>query len=401
MNAVARVRYIRRRVPRWVIGVAVTLATLILADCLAGWLLIRDNRFRGLPVPPYSLTFNDAQRRHLADMDEHWDPYTRFDPELGWSIRPLGVSADGRFRANAAGLRADREYAPLPPEGKIRIAAFGDSFTHGATTNSQTWCAQLEALDQRLEVMNFGVNGYGPDQAWLRYETGGGAAARPRIVLIGLMVENILRSVSVYRPAYYHETNSAVVKPRCRVGEDGSLEWVRLTERDPRELKRDVETGAILERLRRTDYWVRRLPRAYERSALYWSSTMRMLDSVRENSGRDPCEYYLDAQSEPYRVSRAILERFNEDALRNGADRVVVLFFPDEAALYGISAGQARCWSGFLRDLSGEGVETLDLTDMLLEAFRAIGPRALFADNHYSARGNAIVAEAVHRRLFP
>ncbi|MCC7291300.1 MAG: hypothetical protein IT449_04455 [Phycisphaerales bacterium] len=387
--------------PRWAIGVAVALATLILADCVAGWLLIRDHRFRGRPAPPYNLTFNDAQRRHLAEMDEHWDPYTQFDPVLGWSIRPLGVSADGRFRANAAGLRADREYAPVPPEGKIRVAAFGDSFTHGATTNSDTWCAQLEALDDRLEVMNFGVNGYGPDQALLRYQTGGGAAARPRIVLIGLMVENILRSVSVYRPAYYHETNSAVAKPRCRIGEDGDLEWVRLTARDPRELKQEVETGVMLENLRRTDYWVQRLPRAYEGSALYGSSLMRMLDSVRENSGREPCEYYLDAQSEPYRVSRAILKRFAEDARRNGSGRVVVLFFPDESTLYSVSAGQAPCWSEFLRDLGGEGLEVLDLTDVLLQAFRLMGPRALFADNHYSARGNAIVAEAVHRRLFP
>lgn len=401
MNTVARARDVRRRVPRWVLGVVVTLATLILADCLAGWLLIRDNRFRDRPVPPYGLTFNDAQRRHLAEMDEHWDPYTQFDPVLGWSIRPLGVSADGRFRANAAGLRGDREYAPLPPEGTIRIAAFGDSFTHGATSNSDTWCAQLESLDSRLEVMNFGVNGYGPDQALLRYEKGGGAAARPRIVLIGLMVENILRSVSVYRPAYYHETNSVVVKPRCRIGADGGLEWVPLGVRDARELKQEVETGAILERLRETDDWVRRLPRAYERSPLYWSSTVRMLDSVRENSGRDPCEHYLNAQSEPYRVSRAILKRFHEDALRNGADRVVVLFFPDEPTLYDLSAGQARCWSEFLRDLGGEGVETLDLTDVLLEAFRALGPQALFADNHYSAKGNAIVAAAVYRRLFP
>jgi len=50
---------------------------------------------------------------------------------------------------------------PPPPSGKRRIATFGDSEVFGWSVESaQTFQKQMEALDDEVEVLNFGVPGY-------------------------------------------------------------------------------------------------------------------------------------------------------------------------------------------------------------------------------------------------
>src|SRR4051794_2044350 len=116
--------------------------------------------------------------------------YIAFDQQLGWSIAPsmVGVAPKATYRSNAEGIRALREYSPRPPETGPRIAAFGDSFTHcDDVENDECWTSQLESSTPGLEVMNFGVSGFAPDQAWLRYQRDG-KAYQPCAVTIGYMV---------------------------------------------------------------------------------------------------------------------------------------------------------------------------------------------------------------------
>lgn len=382
----------RSRRRRRVFRLAVILATLVIADQLAGVLLIRNGRFRGRPVPPYELTFNEAQRRHVREMTERWDSYTRFDPELGWSIRPGGISDDGCYRANNAGFRADRDYDLVPPPGVLRIAAMGESFTHGATGNADTWCAYLERLNPVLEALNFGVNGYGLDQALMRYRRDA-APYRPHTVILGLMVENLLRHVSVYRPAYHHDTISAVVKPRFQIDGAGGLTLIPCPAESVAALKSDIESGAILKALRTTDYWVMRAPLAYERSPLFATGLFRLIYAVHENAARGPREHYLDPEGEPYRVTLALIRAFNDEARRNGAQRVILLLMPDEGALFDRRDDVEPYWEGLLSEARNAGVETLDVSPRLLDVMTTLNAAALFSKNHYTPLGNRLVAE--------
>jgi hypothetical protein len=132
--------------------------------------------------------------------------------DLGWTIKQNGVSESGMFRANSQCIRANREYKPIPPSAVTRISSFGDSFTHGDEVgNEDTWQEQLSRLSSGLEVLNFGVNAYGLDQAFLRYSKYG-VRFNSDIVLIGFLSENILRNLNVYRP-FYLPNQSAVTKP--------------------------------------------------------------------------------------------------------------------------------------------------------------------------------------------
>jgi hypothetical protein len=101
------------------------------------------------------------------------EPYIRHDPDLGWSPRPgavvTGPGSGASLHVNASGIRSPREIADVPA-GRIRVVCSGDSYTFGeGVADAATWCAQLEALDSRLEAVNLGVPGYGVDQAYLRY----------------------------------------------------------------------------------------------------------------------------------------------------------------------------------------------------------------------------------------
>jgi hypothetical protein len=165
------------------------------------------------------------------------------------------------------------------------------------------------------EILNLGVNGYGTDQALLRYRRDG-ARFQPRIVLIGLMLENLLRNVSVYRPAYYHKTSSISVKPRFRFDGEGSLDLAPMPVESASELRSAIRDGSLVPILMESDYWVRRAPLAYVRSRLFLSSLARLIYGAYERGHRDPERYYTNRSSEPYRVTQKILKNFRDEAPR-------------------------------------------------------------------------------------
>lgn len=83
----------------------------------------------------------------------------------------LGQNKDtGIYQTNYSGFRADHEYPLVPSTDVLRLAAFGDSFVFcDEEKNSDTWSYYLEHSASNLEVLNFGVPGYGLGQSYLRY----------------------------------------------------------------------------------------------------------------------------------------------------------------------------------------------------------------------------------------
>ncbi|MDE2811346.1 MAG: SGNH/GDSL hydrolase family protein, partial [Gemmatimonadota bacterium] len=117
----------------------------------------------------------------------------RYDPELGWSHIPDRVGRlvtpefDVEMRINSIGLR-DREFADAKAAGVRRVALFGDSFVEGWGVPIEAAVSrQLEACLRRegaaVEVANFGVAGYGTDQALLFFERQGPRFGADEVVL--------------------------------------------------------------------------------------------------------------------------------------------------------------------------------------------------------------------------
>ena len=121
---------------------------------------------------------------HLAHPQVYRRPAVwRFDPDLGWGHVPNGAGRlvspefDVEMQISSTGLR-DREFAVDKPEGTRRIALYGDSFVEGwgvaiEAAVSRRLEACLRQKGERVEVANYGVAGYGTDQALLFFEKDG------------------------------------------------------------------------------------------------------------------------------------------------------------------------------------------------------------------------------------
>lgn len=120
----------------------------------------------------------------------------RPDPQLGWTLRPgmtAWFTAEGRafVRVNDQGRR-DRETTLHKPEGVYRIAVLGDSYSEAMQVEREQayWALLPERLSacgfapgKKIEVLNFGVSGYGTAQEYIVLESQA-IRYRPDLVLL-------------------------------------------------------------------------------------------------------------------------------------------------------------------------------------------------------------------------
>lgn len=379
---------------RLLVPLALVLAALGAAE-LGARALVARRAWR--PLPPFGRS--EVQRewllRSARELAAGAPPpgYSTFDAALGWTARPGHVSADGTIHVNAQGLRATREYAATRPTGVRRVLACGESFTFGEeVADGEAWSARLEALVPALEVLNYGVGGYGTDQALLRIQR----EARGPIdaLLVGLMLENIGRNVNRYRPLWYPSAQPAA-KPRFVLA-GGALELVPQPFATRAQLVEAVQSGAVFARLAEHEHWSDGAPLSW----LAWSSAARLVAAQRAYAARELEPLWSDTAGEPFRTTLALLEALRDAAHALGPAPVLVLVFPMRSDLAGLVEHGRRYWSPLLTALAERGIPCLDLSGPLAAAARdPDGARALYLESHLGPRGNEIVATAIAAHL--
>lgn len=350
-----------------------------------------------LATPRLPLPYDRAQFEQLASGQSR----LTFEPDLGWLPNPGVERTLGRlpYRHNAAGLRADREYAPQPPPGARRLSAYGDSFTYCDDVELlDCWTAQLEALLPSGEVLNFGVPGYGPDQALLRYERDG-AAWQPCAVLIGHMVENVNRVVNRFRGFYKPEGGSLLPKPRF-VLEGGQLHLLPSPARD---LAQVADPAWVEANLGPADAFY--FPGMFVANPFDRLELVRLARTARYRALRTEGTQWTPAWAarayqpgtEAFEVLVAVLARFAEQARRDGSSPLVVVF-PYQDEITSRRDGEPKVHAPLLEALAERDVPTLDLTDPLAGQSRR-GQLGSLLRMHYTRQGNAVVARALAERL--
>ncbi len=136
----------------------------------------------------------------------------RRHPALGW---PAGEHFTPR-RAPESERRADQP---------TFVSLYGESFTYGSeVSDEEAWGNRLAAqLNARVD--NFGVGGYGTDQAVIRYQLHTNDPAR--VVVLGVVTENLMRNVNQYRDLIYASAGLGF-KPRFVLNATNGLELVPL-----------------------------------------------------------------------------------------------------------------------------------------------------------------------------
>lgn len=322
------------------------------------------------------------------------------DSTLGWRYR--GGRADSVHGSNAWGARGRREYSSRPRPGVTRVAAFGDSFVYAnEVADRDGWSAQLERLDPQLEVLNFGVGGYGLDQAYLRF-LGEGDAHGSQVALLGFSPDDLGRLVNVYR-RFRSSREQPLFKPRFLEGPDGSLELlpnpaasVSFYERVLREPDAVAAFGAH-------DEWfepvVYRNP-WYDRSATVrlvaglWSRVRRRyLDRDRLRRG----DVY-NVAAPAFRIQVRLFEVFADSARARG-QRPLVVFFPDRWTVEQVRAARSQVYAPLAAALDARAIEYLDLAEAFRDGAAARVGGWFMPVGHYSSEGNRIVAAALRERL--
>ncbi len=340
---------------------------------------------------------------NFVQLEEAGKNFNQFDPVLGWSVRPDSRTVENGtpYESNDIGVRADRSYAPVPPPGVTRIGVFGPSFAHADDVALQdSWPYLLEQSQPELEVMNWGVGGYGTDQAFLRYSLSGAAYA-PHVVIIAYEEDNLRRNVNRYRPFVHAQTGLPLTKPIFIPEGDGLL----LLENPFRSLRELRETavgdpGRFLDATCPNDYFC--LRERYQPSALDWLMSYRLVRTVLfqvQYQGRLPyLTTWQDSYADPFQteVTFRLLKMFAQTARQDGSTPVVVTF-AYRVTFEEYAAGKPPMYQSLIDRLRSDGVRVLDLTPEFVAANEGSSDfTGYFAPGgHYNEVGNRVVSRAV------
>ncbi|MGQ9786542.1 MAG: hypothetical protein ACUVSJ_08790 [Anaerolineae bacterium] len=387
----------------------VTLITILLLELsarLLWWqrecLSLQDRMLCLLPLPILT-----AEQRHVLDLFEQRERegknFGQFDAVLGWSIRPNSyIVEDGTpYESNEIGVRAKRSYALIPPLGVTRIAIFGPSFAHADDVAlPDSWPYLLESSRADLEVMNWGVGGYGTDQAFLRYTTQG-AAYKPHIVIIVYEEDNLRRNVNRYRPFVHPETRLPLTKPVFILDGDGLL----LLENPFRSLSTLRHTilenpTHFLDQVCPHDFFcVRERYEPLPADGLFSYRVLRTLVFEMRHRGRLPyLTSWQDSYADPFQleVTLRLLTLFAHTVRENGSTPIV-LVCAYRPTFEEYAVGNPPMYQGLIDQLRRRGIPVLDLAPEFVAANQgSLDFTGYFAPGgHYNEVGNRIVSQAV------
>lgn len=377
-----------------------TLLLLEIATRIIWWgtptIEVGDKDIDLLPVP----LVTEAHLDTLKEWSLSSESYLIFDPVLGWSIRPNAVAEkEGiTYSSNSIGIRSLREYDLTKPENVTRIAAFGPSFTFAdEAPDHLTWAALMEQARPDLEVMNWGVGGYGTDQAFLRYQTQG-IAYKPDIVLIGYEDNNRYRNVNTFRPFYKSETDLPLVKPIYTI-EQNELTLVNspFDQFDPFYDTLLNDPNHFLDLTCPQDYFCER--QRYQSLPLDRAATFRFFRTLDDTLDLTPAPEI--ERPDPEAITLRLLETFAGEVLSQESTPILILFPQQDKLLSDFEKGKSGHAHEFIPAIQAKGGHVIDLYQAFVEAKQQQNLR--YEDyfvhgaegGHYTELGNTIAAQAI------
>ena len=354
--------------------------------------------FKNRIIHPHKMPLEMVAERARI-LQESDDSIVTYHEVLGWAPRPGSKSANGMYSYNSQGIRSPLPaYADRPAEGVLRIALFGDSFTHGDDVPYEhSFGAVLEQMLNEAqvpaEVLNFGVGGYGIDQAMLRFKQQGADFA-PHLVVLGFQPENLKRNLNLLRPLYDPRSGLPFSKPRFILDGQG-LSLINVPVLTPEKM---VDT------LRDFDDWELR-PHEYFYDPVdfqtSWWQYSKLFATVVDLKV-DPRNHWLlkriifQEGSEEQRVGWGVIQAFGQEVATAGS-RFLIVHLPSHPEME-LHAGLGRWTYQTFLDALDSQYDVVHPEAALIRAAGDGGFGEIFA-GHFNRKGNRIIAETMFSHL--
>jgi hypothetical protein len=319
-----------------------------------------------------------------------------WDNEIGWPSPRDSVS----LPRDSSGAKMNAEF---PQAARACISAYGDSFVWGDEIPMEDgWPEQL-SHKLGCRVSNYGVSGYGTDQAYIRFERN--AWDEAPIVLLGIFPEDVMRNVNQYRGFTGYPVNPSWLKGRYVLHRDGGLQWLHRPRIDEAGYLRLIgEPASVIP----NDFL---LPDTRDGPVTlrfpYTLALTRLLLKPRvwaRLTGRPTWTnfYRPDHPSGALSLTVAIVEAFARTAEQRG-ESVLVVMLPGESSFRARAKFGEPEYLPLLTALAARHIEVFDTGPALLTA---LGPRSscdLYVhpacDGHYGVFGSGVVADVVMQEL--
>ncbi len=326
-----------------------------------------------------------------------------FHSVLGWDYPPGLVFKDIDGVTYSHGLDGARR--TCTSFKSTPIVTYGDSFTYCANVqDDQTWQTFL-GRKLGVNVLNFGVGGYGTDQAYLKYELN--PARNAKIVMLGIFPENVNRVVNVFRPFYVHEEPCGLTKPMFSKTTDG-FKLIPNPLNDVRDIAK-LGDPTFLMRLGEMDYWYlldQRMPAVnfpYVLSLYQWREMVFRrfakpfrkvvhLSSSTSNGGD------LIEEPDALRVMCHIVDLFVTRARSRGAVPIIVMIPHTDYVREVLEGGDSRT-DGLLRYLRRMKYPYIDAIRAVAEMKPTRSQLDNWYEGHATAQGNKVLADIIFSHL--
>ncbi|NCN45814.1 MAG: hypothetical protein COU63_01910 [Candidatus Pacebacteria bacterium CG10_big_fil_rev_8_21_14_0_10_36_11] len=252
------------------------------------------------------LTNSDRLPSELFDHQNR--PYALLKP----NVQVLATTSDFSviYTANDIGIR-DKDYSLEKEEGKIRVLLFGDSFTFGeGVPDGKRFADILEDKIPNLEVINFGMPGYGIDTELILYEQ----VARVYMADYVVVAANWLDAERNYSNIYHNGVVDLGSAQTLGTGVSGSTAVIS---HDDERLKQRLPFSAH-------SYFISYLNYQFMRRSIAESmaeNDEKLWDSIRLYVDHKP-----DLEEAAFTIQKmtAILQMFSQFAERDGAEFIII-----------------------------------------------------------------------------
>jgi len=322
------------------------------------------------------------------------------------------------IRINSAGLR-DREHTKRKPSGTLRIAVLGDSYTEALQVpREQTFWAVLEQelqqchalAGRQVEVINFGVSGFGTAQELLILRQRVWDYS-PDLVILAFLTGNDVRNNSrelddnPTKPYFVYQEGQLVLDARFRDSFAFVLRQMNFS-------YEAFEYSHVLQVMREARYKIG----AYLREV-----TLRRMMTAEVGSETDlDAMVYLEPMNpwwaEAWRVTEALIILMRDEIKANGADFLLVtLTNPDQVHPDPRRRHEVANKLG-VRDLlypdlrlkawgEQQGVPMLSLLQPMMayaeqrHVFLHGFPNAKIGDGHWNAEGHRLAGQLISGKV--